>query len=113
MSLQAKLAVVRLTESDCAVRRATITAAWRGFKQESARAATPGRVIGAGLITGFLSGLQGPSAKSPGSAIGGKLFGMLLDSALASFGGALAAGAAAAAEEQTAPHPGSGSTDRD
>jgi hypothetical protein len=99
MSIKAKLAVVSLAEADCAVRRATIGAAWRGFKQESERAATPGRVVGAGLIAGFLSGLRGPASKGSGSAIGGKLIGMLLEGVLANMGTALAAGMGAATAE--------------
>jgi hypothetical protein len=96
MSIRSKLAVVSVAEADCALRRANISAAWRGFKQESERAATPGRVVGAGLIAGFLSGLGGGGSKGAGSALGGKLFGMLLENALAGVSGALAAGAAAA-----------------
>jgi hypothetical protein len=102
MSIKAKLAVVSLAEADCAVRRATVAAAWRGLKQEGERAATPGRVVGAGLIAGFVSGLAGSGSKGPGSAIGGKLFAMLLEGGLSSFTAAMAAGAAVGDVQQGA-----------
>jgi hypothetical protein len=95
MSIRTSLANVRIAEADVAVRRAGIVAAWRGLKQETERAATPGRVIGAGLIAGFLSGLRSPSA-STSVPLGDKLFGMLIDSAFAGIGAAMAAGVAAA-----------------
>jgi hypothetical protein len=102
MSLKTKLANVGMAEADCALRRASIAAAWRGFKQESERAATPGRVIGAGLVVGFVSGLRGSGSGGAGSALGGKLVGMLLEGAFAGFSAELAAGAAAADVEKGA-----------
>ncbi len=102
MSIRTKLAVVSLAEADCALRRATVTASWRGLKQEAERAATPGRVLGAGLATGFISGLRGSGSHGSGSAIGGKLIGMLLETVFASFTAAMAAGAAAADVEDGA-----------
>ena len=96
MSIRSKLEVVGIAEADCAIRRATVGAAWRGLKHEAERAATPGRVLGAGLIAGFISGLRKPASAGSGSALGGKLFGMLIDGAFASFSAAMAAGAAAA-----------------
>jgi len=102
MSIRTKLAVVDMAEADCAVRRATIAAAWRGLKQESERAATPGRIVGAGLVAGFLSGLPGSGAKGPGLALGDKLFGMALEGAFASISAVFAAGNAAANFEQGA-----------
>jgi hypothetical protein len=99
MSLRTKLAVVSIAEADCAVRRAAIAASWRGFKQEAELAATPRRVVVAGLAAGFLSGLPGGGSKGgSGSLLGGKLLGMLIDSAFASVGAAIAAGAAAAGD---------------
>lgn len=95
MSIRSKLEVVGIAEADCALRRATVGAAWRGLKLEAERAATPGRMLGAGLIAGFISGLRKPASGS-GSALGGKLFGLLIDGAFASFSAAMAAGAAAA-----------------
>ena len=99
MSIKGKLAVVDAAEADCAAHRLAVNRAWSRLKQETERAATPGRVIGAGLIAGFVSGLRAPAAGS-GSPLGGKLFGMLLDGAFAGFGSAMAAGAAAAETEQ-------------
>ena len=104
MSIRSKLDVVNIAAADCALRRANVTAAWRGLKQETERAATPGRVIGAGLIAGFVSGLR----KSPAAAsvpLGDKLFNMLIDTAFASFGAAITAGVAAAGarDESVAP----------
>lgn len=102
MSLQTKLAVLGIAEADCALRRATVKAAWRGFKQESERAATPGRIVGAGLIAGFLSGFPRSGSKGAGFAIGDKLFGMVLQGAFASFTAALAADTAKTNVEQGA-----------
>lgn len=99
MSIKSRRALVDAAAADCAARRSVVIGAWNALKRETGRAATPGRVLGAGLIAGFISGLRTPAAAS-GSALGGKLFGMLLDGAFASFSGAMAAGAAAAAAEQ-------------
>jgi hypothetical protein len=110
MSLRTKFAVVRLAEADCAVRRAAISASWRGFRQQSELAATPRRVVLVGLIAGFLSGLPRIGAKGSGSLLGGKLTGMLMDSAFASLSAAIAAGAAAATE--TASPAAAAATDR-
>jgi hypothetical protein len=90
MSIRTCLAVVSIAETDVALHRAGVKAAWRGFKQQSERAATPGRIIGAGLITGFLSGLRQPGTGA-GASLGGKAFGLLLNSAFASFSAAMAA----------------------
>ena len=99
MSIKAKLAIVDAAEADSAAHRVAVTSAWDRLKQETERAATPGRVLGAGLIAGFVSGLRTPTVGS-GSPLGGKLFGLLLDGAIASFSAAMAAGAAAADAEQ-------------
>lgn len=112
MSIRSKLAIVNVAEADCALRRAGVGAAWRGLKQEAERAATPGRVLGVGLVAGFISGLRG-RASAAGSPLGGKLMSMLMEGALASFSTAMAAGAAAAAAESAqsadaANNPGSG-----
>ena len=113
MSIATNRDVVRIAEADVALHRASVKAAWRGLKQEAERAATPGRVLGAGLATGFISGLRGSGSNGSGSAIGGKLIGMLLETVFASFTAAMAAGAAAANVEDGAtaadPHP---ATDR-
>ena len=95
MSIRSSLSNVRIAETDVALHRAGISAAWRGLKRDTERAATPGRVIGAGLIAGFLSGLRSPSAKN-GMPFGDKLLGMLIDGAFAGFGAAMAAGSAGA-----------------
>lgn len=102
MSIKARLAIVDAAAADSAARRIAVTSAWNKLKQETERAATPGRVLGAGLIAGFVSGLRTPAAGS-GSPLGGKLFGLLLDGAFASFSGAMAAGATAANAEQPEP----------
>jgi hypothetical protein len=105
VSLRAKLAIVDAAEADCAVRRAAITASWRGFKQEAEAAATPGRVIVTGLVTGFLAGLP-RIGKGGGSLLGGKLFGAVLETAFTSISAAIAAGTAAAANTPgTPPEP--------
>jgi len=102
MSIRTKLSVVGMAEADCAQRRANITAAWRGLKQESERAATPGRIVGAGLAAGFLSGLPGSGTKGSGFAIGDKLFSAVLQGAITSISAAFAAETAAADVEQGA-----------
>lgn len=105
MSITTSLAVVRIAEADVALHRAGVLAAWRGFKYEAERAATPGRVIGAGLIAGFLSGLR----KSPaGNSIplGDKLFRAVLDSLFSGFSAAMAAGVASdEAKDCSTPAP--------
>jgi len=109
-TIQTKRSILGIAEADCALRRATVKAAWRGLKHESERAATPGRIVGAGLVAGFLSGLPGSGSKGPGLAIGDKLFGMALQGAFASLTAAFAAdtattnvaqGAAAAVDAQS------------
>jgi len=102
MSIRTKLSVLGMAEADCALRRASITAAWRGLKLESERAATPGRIVGAGLVAGFLSGLPGSGSKGPGFAIGDKLFGMALEGAFASISAVFAGETLAANAEQAA-----------
>ena len=110
--IQKKLDVLALAEAECALRRATVTAAWRGFKQQSEIAATPGRIVGAGLIVGFLSGLR--RSTGSGFAIGDKLFGMALQGAFAAFSAAAAADTAtenvaqgaAAVDPNAMPHQG-------
>jgi len=102
MSIRTKLSVVGMAEADCALRRAAITAAWRGLKQESERAATPGRIVGAGLVAGFLSGLPGSGSKGGGFAIGDKVFGAVLQGVVASIGAAFAADTATADVERGA-----------
>lgn len=94
MSIRTSRAVVSIAEADVALHRAGVIAAWRGFKHEAERAATPSRVIGAGLIAGFISGLRSSSA-GRGLPIGDKLFGAVIDSLFAGFSAAMAAGVAA------------------
>jgi hypothetical protein len=109
MNMKTKLAAVDAAQADSASRRVAVATAWTRLRLETARAATPGRILGAGLIAGFVSGLRGGSgAKTAGSQIGGKLFSVLVDGAFATFGAALAAGAAAADAEHsgaTDPQP--------
>ncbi len=115
MSIRTCLAVVSIAEADVALRRAGVKAAWRGFKQETERAATPGRILGAGLIAGFASGVREPGGV--GSSLGGKAFGLLLNSAFASFSAAMAAETVTAnappppsttLSQTTTPTPGNG-----
>jgi len=102
MSIRTKLSVLGMAEADCAQRRAAITAAWRGLKQESERAATPGRIVGAGLLAGFLSGFPGSGSKDSGFKIGDKLFGAVLQGVIASISAAFAADTATADVERGA-----------
>ena len=102
MSVRAKLAVVRVAEADCAVKRAAIGASWRGFKEQSALVATPPRIVVAGLVAGFLAGLP-RLGKGTGSLLGGKLLEMFMDGAFAQLGAAIAAGVATAAAETSEP----------
>jgi hypothetical protein len=102
MSIRSRRSIVRIAEADVALHRAGIIAAWRGFKSEAERAATPGRVIGAGLIAGFVSGLGSPPTANIVSPLRDRVFAMLVDTAFAGFGAAIAAGAAAA-EAHDAP----------
>ncbi len=102
MSLKASIAAVAAASADNARQRALATTAWNKLKEETERATTPGRVLGAGLIAGFVSGLRSPRT-SGGVPIGDKVFNMLVDTAFASFGAAMAAGAAAAAKAPDAP----------
>ena len=104
MSIRTSRAVVSIAEADVALHRAGVTAAWRGFKHEAERAATPGRVIGAGLIAGFLSGLHKPSASNR-IPFGDKLLSAVIDSLFAGFSAAIAAGVASAEVQDGAVAP--------
>ncbi len=115
MSIRTCLAVVSIAEADVALHRAGVKAAWRGFKQETKRAATPGRILGAGLLAGFVSGIGEPGGS--GTSLGGKIFGLLLNSGFASFGAAMAAetvsagaqpGTTSGSPPATTPAPGNG-----
>lgn len=111
-AIQKKRDVLALAEAECALRRAAVIAAWRGFKQQSEMAATPGRIVGAGLVAGFLGGLR--RSNGSGLGIGDKLFGMALQGAFAAFSAAAAADTAtenvaqgaAAVDPNSAPHQG-------
>ena len=108
MSLRGKLAVVHRAEADCAVKRAEIGASWHGFKEQSGLAATPRRIVVAGLVAGFLAGLP-RLGKGSGSLLGGKLVEMLVEGAFANLGAVIAGAAAADAEPEAAdPGPPSG-----
>jgi hypothetical protein len=99
MSLRDRqLALARATR-ECAQRRAQAHDAWQQFKDDTERAATPARIVGAGLVAGFVGGLAAPSG-SYAAPLGEKLFRTLLDSAFANVGAAFAAGLAAAGEAQ-------------
>jgi len=109
-AIRTKLAVLKDAEAECAVRRAAVTASWRGFKQQFEAAATPKRVVVAGLAAGFVAGLPSVGEKSAG-ALGGKLLGMVLEAAFTSISAAVAAGAgAASAQPGTQPEPAGGAS---
>lgn len=97
MSLRNRQQDLARAERVCAQRRAQARDAWRAFKDDSARAATPARIVGAGLIAGFVGGLAAPTG-AIAAPLGEKLFRSLLDSAFANVGAAFAAGLAAAGE---------------
>ena len=108
---------VAKAEADCGQCRKRAAAAWSDFQQESALAATPRRVLVAGLVAGFVAVVcAGRNKSGSGSPVAGKLIEMLMDSAFATLGAAISAGAAAAAEEDIAddrqPVAGASRTDR-
>jgi hypothetical protein len=87
MSLRDRRLALAHAARECAQRREEATAAWTRFKYDTERAATPGRIVGAGLVAGFVSGVAAPSG-SYAAPLGEKLFRALLDSAFASVGAA-------------------------
>ena len=97
MSLREKQTALVRAARTCAQRRDEATAAWDKFKDDTERAATPARIVGAGLVAGFVSGLAAPSGNYA-APLGEKLFRTLLDSAFANVGAAFAVGIAAAGE---------------
>ena len=99
MSIAEKLAVVSQTETDCVVRTAAARAAWRGFTMQFRRAATPGRVVIGGLVSGFLSGIRKTSG---GPGVADRLATTVLQSVIATVGAGLTAGAAAEAAARPA-----------
>ncbi|MEP6908716.1 MAG: hypothetical protein ABI858_12165 [Pseudoxanthomonas sp.] len=105
MSIKKKLAIVAAAESDCALRRATVGAAWRGLKQKTEIAATPPRIVIAGLALGFLGGLGTSGGSNSGSPLIGKLISGLVESGVTSAVAALSAGMAAASVQDAAAQP--------
>jgi hypothetical protein len=97
MSLHDRQLALARAARECTRRRDEATAAWSKFRTDTERAATPGRIVGAGLVAGFVSGLAAPSGRYA-APLGEKLFRTLLDSAFANVGAAFAAGIAAAGE---------------
>ena len=97
MSLRDRQLALARAARECTQRRLDATQAWNRFKDDTERAATPGRIVGAGLVAGFVSGVAAPSG-SYAAPLGEKLFRALLDSAFANVGAAFAAGIAAAGE---------------
>ncbi len=97
MSLRYRQLTLARATRECAQRRAQVLDAWQQFKDDTERAATPARIVGAGLVAGFVSGLVAPSGNFA-APLGEKLFRTLLDSAFANVGAAFAAGIAAAGE---------------
>jgi hypothetical protein len=97
MRLRARQLALARAARECTRRREDAMAAWDRFKHDTEHAATPGRIIGAGLVAGFANGLAAPKA-SYAAPLGEKLFRALLDSAFANVGAAFAAGLAAAGE---------------
>lgn len=105
MSIQQKLAIVAAAESDCALRRATVSAAWRGLKKKTEVAATPPRIIISGLALGFLGGLSTAGNSNSGTPLVGKLISGLVESGVTSAIAALSAGMAAASVQDAAAPP--------
>lgn len=99
MSIAEKLAVVSQAETDCVVHTAAMRAAWRGFTVQLRQAATPGRVVIGGLLSGFLSGIRKSSA---GAGVADRLATTVLQSVIATIGAGLTAGAAAEAAARPA-----------
>ncbi|MBS0195003.1 MAG: hypothetical protein JSR34_12270 [Proteobacteria bacterium] len=101
MSLRARREAVRAAQAECARRRAAIDVAWDHLKDETTAAASPERIVIAGVLAGFLAGFPG-GGQSGGSLLGGKLIEAVVDGAFAHLGAAFSAGAAAAHDEPSA-----------
>lgn len=99
MSIAEQLAVVSHAETDCVVHSAAARAARRGFTNQFRQAATPGRVVIGGLVSGFLSGIR---KSTPGPGIADRLATTVLQSVIATLGAGMTAGAAAEAAARPA-----------
>jgi hypothetical protein len=99
MSIADKLAAVSQAETGCVVRTAAAHAAWRGFKTQLHHAATPGRVMIGGLVSGFLAGIRKTSG---GPGVADRLATTVLQSIIATVGAGMTAGAAAEAAARPA-----------
>ncbi len=102
MSIKQKLAIVAAAEADCALRLATVHAAWRGLKRKTEIAATPPRIVVSGLALGFLGGLGTSGGSGSSSSLVGKLVAGLVESGVTSAVAALSAGMAAASVQDAA-----------
>jgi len=100
MSIAEKLSVVSLAETDCVVQTAAAHAAMRGFTTKLRHAATPGRVVIGGLVSGFLMGIRRTTSGGPGVA--DRLLTTVLQSVIATVGAGLTAGAAVEAAARPA-----------
>jgi hypothetical protein len=99
MSIAEKLNVVSAAETDCVVQTAATHAAMRGFTTKLRHAATPGRVVIGGLVSGFLMGIRRTSA---GPGVADRLLTTVLQSVIATVGAGLTAGAAVEAAARPA-----------
>ena len=101
MSLRARQLARDRAARACARSHAEAMVAWSQFKDDTGRAATPARIVGAGLIAGLVSGLAAPTGNYA-APLGEKLFRVLLDSAFGNLGAAFAAGLAATGDSPAA-----------
>lgn len=105
MSLRRRQREVQAAVAACAEQRRLGAAAWDAVKVEIGKAASPGRVLGVGLLGGFLAGVLTPAAKASDAGLGGRLLRLLLDGAFGELRAAIAAGAAMAEAEADAGKP--------
>lgn len=96
MSLRHRHDALRAAQAAHLAQREAAATAWRGLKAEVENGLTPGRVLGVGLLGGFLAGLATPAGKPSSGGLFARLLRLLLDGTFNEVRAAMAAGAAMA-----------------
>ena len=95
MSIEDRLAVVKLAEIECRSHSTKAKESWRALKRGFKTSATPWRIVVVGGISGFLMGRSG--GEQAGSSVGSKLFGSIAHALITTLGASATAGMAAGA----------------
>ena len=100
MSIEDRLAVVKLAEIHCNEHSDKARNAWRTLKQDFRHSATPWRIVAVGAISGFFMGRSGGDGS--GGSVGAKLFGTVAQALITTLGASATAGMAAGAAADAA-----------